>query len=88
MREVDNVMEQCYDCDNYKYIPAKMYLANGDPGYPEEHKCDKDWLCPFVAKHDDEDGFTVCDGCSERNDDECEKCYQELIAEEEDETQW
>ena len=81
MREVDEITERCYDCQYYHHTPARMYLANGDPGYPEENDCDKNWSCPFIAKHDDDDGFSCCSGCDETDDDECEKCFLQMCAE-------
>jgi hypothetical protein len=48
--EIDDV---CMTCTHYKYTAARMYLSNGDPGYPEENDCDFDWECPY--NDDDEE---------------------------------
>ena len=40
------------------YSPAKMYLANGDPGYPEEYEvdfeCDEEYLRDECREFSDE----------------------------------
>ncbi|GHV34752.1 hypothetical protein AGMMS4952_27140 [Spirochaetia bacterium] len=48
------------DCENCKSFhpgrPAKMYLRNGDPGYPaEDDECDYDWECPYLDEEEEEE---------------------------------
>jgi hypothetical protein len=74
----ETIDDQCLDCNCYHHLDAKMYLSNGDPGYPEENDCDYDWDCPYITKckhlidgewcaeayeGEDEDGTVECDGC-------------------------
>jgi hypothetical protein len=51
--------DECYECPYFQHMPAKMYLSNGDPGYPEENDCTKDWECPHIDCNDD------CDACED-----------------------
>lgn len=55
MKEKQEIDDECIECRYYHHSPERQYLSNGDPGYPEENDCDKDWLCPYLDDDDDDD---------------------------------
>jgi hypothetical protein len=42
------------DCPYYYCKEESMYLSNGDPGYPFEEDCLRNWDCPYTEEDEDE----------------------------------
>jgi hypothetical protein len=60
--EIDDA---CKQCEHYWYIPAKLYLKNGDPGYPAEDICALEWVCPRFECTEECEDCAVSSNCAD-----------------------